>query len=623
MPKKRILSCIFPAYLAIILISIGSIVWIFSRMMYNSYLEMVRERLSASAFSMRHSVAAMVGDRRLEALSTHIREIAAVNKMRITVVADDGEVIAESTMDPLYMENHIGRPEVKSALEGKPSFETRYSGTITKETLYFAIPLENGAPVRHVLRVAVTIESVDRALSPVIGHVVLFSIFVAVVALGMAFFIAKKLSLPIERLKISATELAKGNFSTMPPHSSIAEIDELAEAMISMSGSLQDTIRKLREQRNELKLILGNMREGVIAVDMDDKVITINSAAKQILNTGIPLAPAADKKSKIQNSINGIAVSVQMASNGEDSFSFRQLVRIEAMHEFVEDILRENMFLQRRIELVGMQNKIVDIHGAVLRNQHGDAIGVLLVINDITQITQLESMRKNFAANVSHELKTPLTAIKGAVETLLEGAVASPKDAEKFLRIIAKHSDRLNALINDTMSLSRIEQLAEEHLITRDRVRLAEVISTSTDLCREKAEKRKVSFKIDCRESIELNANTQMLEQALVNLIDNAVKFSPENGLVTVSAGHDRQCVTIKVADNGCGIPVEHLPRIFERFYRVDKGRSRQDGGTGLGLAIVKHIAQSHQGSVSVESVPNVRTTFTLRMPFTNSMHVG
>ncbi|MBN1865628.1 MAG: HAMP domain-containing protein [Victivallales bacterium] len=615
MSKKRIFSCIFPAYLAIILLSIGSIVWIFSRMMYNSYVDMLRGKLSASAYSMSHSIAGMTGEGRMEELTKHIREIAEKNKMRITLIAADGVVIAESTRDPLYMENHINRPEVISAIQGKPAFETRHSGTVIKETMYFAIPLEKKMPVQHVLRLAVTIESVDRALSPFIAHVVLSSVFVAAVALGMAFFIAKKLSLPIERLKNSAADLAKGDFSSMPPHSTIAEIDDLAEAMISMSGSLQDTIIKLREQRNELKLILGNMREGVIAVDMDDNVITINAAAKQILNTGIPLAPAADRNSKIQNSINSMAASVQMASNGKDPFSFSQLVRIEEIHEFVGDILRENMFLQRRIELVGMQNKVIDVHGAVLRNQHGNAIGVLLVINDITQITQLESMRKNFAANVSHELKTPLTAIKGAVETLLEGAVASPEDAEKFLRIIEKHSDRLNALINDTMSLSKIEQLAEEHSIKKDRIRLAEVIKTSTDICREKAEKRKVSFNIDCHDSIELNANTQMVEQALVNLIDNAVKFSPEKGVVTVFAEHDGKLVTIKVTDNGCGISEEHLPRIFERFYRVDKGRSRQDGGTGLGLAIVKHIAQSHQGSVSVESVPNIRTTFNLRLP--------
>lgn len=611
MAKKRIFIYIFPAYLLIIVLSIAAITWLFSKVMYESYKDMVKEKLESSAYSMRPMIKEKL-ESGGEDLNKSLKELAEETKLRITIIDSDGVVLAESSRNAENMENHANRPEIHSAIEGVPAFSTRYSATLTKDTMYLAVPIMSKGKTIAVLRTAVTLNSLDRALSSTYTNIITFGFLVAVIAVGIAYLIARKLSAPLEELKNNASILAKGDFSFKPFRSNITEIDELSASMSIMSDSLQSQIKEIREQKNELKLILGNMREGVIAVDLNDNIIILNSAAKQILNTSSPaMESSADNDSSADRTF--IETGSTEASNA--LHSFKETVRIEALHKFVADLFKEKKFLHRNIELIDLQTKIIDVHGAVLNDQLGEPIGVLLVINDITQISQLEKMRKNFAANVSHELKTPLTAIKGAVETLQEGAAESPEDSAKFLKIIEKHSDRLAALINDTMSLSRIEQETEDQSLQKTIVKLVEIISTATDLCREKAETRKIAFKIDCPDEIKIEVNSQMLEQALVNLIDNAIKFSPENDTVTISAGASAKFVTIRVTDHGCGIPEKHIPHLFERFYRVDKGRSRQNGGTGLGLAIVKHIAQSHEGTVGVESIPGTETTFSIKLP--------
>lgn len=598
----------------VIVISIAVITWMFSHLMYNSYLDMIRNKLESSAISMRPMILNKLGSDTDFGLNKVLRQLAKETAIRITVIDAEGVVLAESSHNVSDMENHANRPEIISALKGEPAYSTRYSSTLTRDTMYYAAPLiKQGKPVA-VLRTSVTLNSLNRALHATYYNIIMIGVIVALAAIGTAFIISRKISEPLEKLKNNASKLAEGDFSFQPLHSNITEIDDLSASMNFMSDSLQARINEINEQKNELKIILSNMLEGVIAVDLEDNIITINSAAKQILNTNIPMADATASANKFENSLI-VGKTPEISEESKGNQSFKQTVRTEALHDFVKDLLSENKFLNRQIELFGLQKKIIDIHGAVLRNQTGGTIGVLLVLNDITKISQLENMRKNFAANVSHELKTPLTAIKGAVETLLEGAMDSPEDAHKFLNIIEKHSERLASLINDTMSLSRIEQETEQQTLRKERIKLKDALTTAVEYCREKAEPRNVVFKIDCKDNIMLNVNSQMLEQALVNLIDNAVKFSPEGDIVTISASSSSKFVTIRVADHGCGIKENHIPHLFERFYRVDKGRSRQDGGTGLGLSIVKHIAQSHEGTVRVESIPDIETTFSITLP--------
>jgi two-component system, OmpR family, phosphate regulon sensor histidine kinase PhoR len=264
------------------------------------------------------------------------------------------------------------------------------------------------------------------------------------------------------------------------------------------------------------------------------------------------------------------------------------------------------------------RDRLLQVTGTTLRDLQGQAFGALIVLNDVTRLRRLEQARRDFVANVSHELKTPITSIKGFVETLLDGAMLEPENAMNFLQIIAKHADRLNEIIDDLLSLSRIEQDSEQGKITLAPARIKEVLNKAIQVCRERAAAKEITITLTCPDDLVEEINAPLLEQAVVNLIDNAVKYSPAGHPVEVEAREELGEVWILVRDQGSGIAPEHLPRLFERFYRVDAGRSRKVGGTGLGLAIVKHIAQAHEGYVTLQSVPGKGSTFFIHLPQTS-----
>jgi two-component system phosphate regulon sensor histidine kinase PhoR len=254
-------------------------------------------------------------------------------------------------------------------------------------------------------------------------------------------------------------------------------------------------------------------------------------------------------------------------------------------------------------------------HGTLLQDAQGKQIGALIVLNDVTRLRRLEKIRRDFVANVSHEIKTPITAIKGFVETLREGAVKNPDDAERFLGIIEKHVERLEAIIEDLLSLSRIERGTEREENELVEKSVKDVLDTAIRVCEVGAVARKIDIELSCPENLFSKMEPRLLEQAVVNLLDNAVKYSNEESSIRVEASQGEGEIILSVRDEGCGIEKKHLSRLFERFYRVDKARSRQLGGTGLGLAIVKHIAQAHGGHVNVESTPGKGSTFSIYLP--------
>ena len=271
--------------------------------------------------------------------------------------------------------------------------------------------------------------------------------------------------------------------------------------------------------------------------------------------------------------------------------------------------------VEKEITLFPGDEKYVSGHGTKLVYGDGRQIGALIVLNDITRLKKLENIRRDFVANVSHEIKTPITAIKGFVETLRDGGVADEEDRQRFLGIISNHVNRLEAVINDLLKLSRIEKDSESDDIEFDNEKIINVLRTAIEICSPTADAKDIKIKLECDESIEAKINSSLLEQAIVNLLDNAVKYS-DNGKQILIKGLTRDNnVEIQVADEGKGIEKEHLPRLFERFYRVDKARSRKLGGTGLGLAIVKHITQAHAGIISVESTPGKGSTFKMILP--------
>ncbi len=269
------------------------------------------------------------------------------------------------------------------------------------------------------------------------------------------------------------------------------------------------------------------------------------------------------------------------------------------------------------IQLHGNEEKIFQAVGSALLDADNNKIGVLAVLNDITQNRKLENIRKEFVANVSHELKTPITSIKGFVETLRDGAIKDTEKAVEFLNIVARQADRLTSIIEDILSLSRIEQEAENEEIKTSPTELKGVLESAIGNCKPGIIENNIELTLECDDNLIVNINAPLIEQAVTNLIDNAVKYSP-GGKIAITAKEIGGEVQISVADNGCGIEAEHLPRLFERFYRVDKARSRKLGGTGLGLAIVKHIVNAHHGRVGVESTPGKGSTFTIYLPIEN-----
>ena len=270
----------------------------------------------------------------------------------------------------------------------------------------------------------------------------------------------------------------------------------------------------------------------------------------------------------------------------------------------------------RAFKSVGLDPVFIkSAEGAHLYDEDGNQMGALIVLHDVTRLKKLENIRRDFVANVSHEIKTPITAIKGFTETLGEGAVENPEVTSRFLGIINKHVDRLETLIEDLLSLSRIEQEVENDVIVLREAMIRDVLLTAVQVCQIKAAPKRINLELSCNEHLKANINTELLEQAVVNLLDNAIKYSGEDSTVRIAARQIDDEIEIKVRDEGCGIERKHLPCLFERFYRVDKARSRSMGGSGLGLAIVKHIVQAHRGRVTVESAPGQGSTFTIRLP--------
>lgn len=414
-----------------------------------------------------------------------------------------------------------------------------------------------------------------------LGAVVAISVILASVLVNI-------IGRPLELIQRGAERFASGNLSKRLPLISSGAFRTISRSLNTMARQLEERMRLNSAQRNELDVVLASMVEGVISVDLRESIRTINPAAAELL--------ACDTS----------------AVTGR---SLQEVVRNIELLRFMKDALTLLQPLERRILFHASEDRWLDAYARILRSSDQKPLGILIVLNDVTRMRRLESMRRDFVANVSHELKTPVTSIKGFVETLLDGAIEKPDDARRFLSIVSRQADRLNAIFDDLLSLSRIEQSTEQQTVELVRSRLVPVLQAAIQTCEHNARERGVTIRLACSSAPEANVNAALLEQAVVNLIDNAIKFSEAGKSVDVSALMQNDRVQIVVRDSGTGIDREHMPRLFERFYRVDAGRSRKQGGTGLGLAIVKHIAQAHAGSVEVESQLGVGSTFYINLP--------
>ncbi|MBU0728235.1 MAG: cell wall metabolism sensor histidine kinase WalK [Proteobacteria bacterium] len=600
MKKKRLLWQIFPPMIIVTIAAVIGATFYASSVLKELYLDQTREDLTIRTQLVVEQLYDEFASGNHQRLVSRCREVAAQVQARITLILPNGEVIADSVENPVRMDNHADREEIAAALKGERGRSLRFSRTLGKNMLYSALPViihtgPSALPenLYGVVRLSIPLVSITTVLHKIYWEFFLGAVVLLLFSSMTTFFLSRRISSPLEEMGRAAERFGRLDLSRKIVFSEkdaiSLEVAGLAEAINKMATELHERIDTVTNQKNELEAVFKSMVEGVIVVDPGERILRANDTVSTLFNI-----PA---KKMIGRSVT-------------------ETFRDADFSRFVRETLAGDHYLERDLVFDQIEGeRYLHAGGTVLYDGSGKRVGALAVLYDITRTKKLENMRSEFVANVSHELKTPITAIKGFVETLLDGALENGEDAGKFLEIIQKQANRLNAIVDDLLSLSRIEQDEKQNEIELQEHSLCPVLENCLEACAMKARGKKIALKLDCGPRIMVPMNQRLLEQAITNLLVNAIKYSSEESDVQINASHLAKEIHINIIDHGCGIAREHLPRLFERFYRSDKARSRKLGGTGLGLAIAKHIIQAHGGDIAVKSEPGKGSTFTIILP--------
>jgi two-component system phosphate regulon sensor histidine kinase PhoR len=592
MHPKRLVWFIFPWYLVIIVISLAIVTGYTTRAVKDFHFNMTSDDLEARAVLFEKTIAGRI-EGPYSVIDGMCKELGVSTGTRITVILADGRVIGDSDSDPESMESHGDRPEFIRALAGMTGSSIRYSDTLRKRFMYVAVPVRLDDGISGAVRASMPLTALDIPIRTMYIRIIISGILVAIAAGVVSMLVAKRISRPVEEIKKGVVHFASNDLSYRLPVHGLEEIGELATVINAMAGRLEDRIETVERQHNEQEAVFAGMVEGLMVVDESEKIVKLNPAVSGFL--GVDIGEAQGRL-------------------------IQEVVRNPYLQKFVKKTLTSALTVEEDMTLRNGRGELyVQAHGVQLLRPDGRLRGGVIVLNDVTRLRRLENLRKDFVANVSHELRTPITSIKGFVETLLDGAMRDPVDSAHFLKIIGRQAARMDNIIEDLLLLSSVERGLDESNIRVEKAKVIDIIRDAIEVCDHKAKEKKIEIIIDCAPDIEAVVNEPLLEQAVINLLDNAIKYSDEGGRIEMIAACEADGITIEVRDEGCGIDKEDIPRLFERFYRVDKARSRKLGGTGLGLAIVKHIMQAHGGSVTVASIPGEGSTFTLHLPKTLS----
>lgn len=592
MSSKSLFWFIFPYTIIITALATGIVFYYSSDNQKKLFYKKTESQLEINARVLQDTILEDLLAKRYRKVQTRTEHLGQITKTRLTVILPDGVVIADSDQPVTGLENHRTRPEFASALSGDLGVSVRYSYSLEKNLMYVALPVygEKGELVAAI-RSSRGADMLARELSVVWERNLWVFLVVLLTATLVVWMRTRQLIRPLQDLKRHIDRLALGelkgrikNKDNLP-----TEVVEMVKSLDRMAQEFDNSLNWASQKGIEQDTILANMNEGVIVVDKHERITHINRTAASILDLE------------------------EQAALGKKVY---ELIRLPVLQSFVRKTLTQSRRREREITLnpKSSNEKIFVVQSSPLWLKE-EMIGAIFVFLDITVLRRLEKHRQEFVSNVSHELKTPLTTIKGFAETMQNPSLESMEDVKKFSGIIEKHANRLDALIDDLLKLSKIERQGQAGDIEMKQQAVDEIVDSAIEICQLKAESKKVKLILEENTKCSIEANRHLMEQALINLLDNAIKYSPEGSKVNIRAKDLQDRVEISIRDHGSGIPQESLKRLFERFYRIDKGRSRDMGGTGLGLAIVKHIVNVHRGDIRVESEMGQGSVFIVTIP--------
>lgn len=522
----------------------------------------------------------------LTVLGDLIDRMAAVANIRITIVDVGGQVLADTDSDYRTMENHSDRPEIRDALAGKESLLVRHSETLTENLIYVAYPLKIAGRIAGVVRVARDQRDLDQLIVRLRVLIIGGIAIMAILPVFLGILAMNRITQPILELKRAASVISGGDLSVKVAYFGRDELADLGLAFNSMARRLSDSFTRLRNETHKLQVILENLADGILVIDHHLQILLANPGAREILGLG-------------EKPVEGRPIL--------------EAVLNHHLLELIQEVNRSQEAFESELTIYYPKNRQIQVFLAPLQDETGLLMGSIVVLHDLTQIRRLERVRQDFVANVSHELRTPLTAVKAMTETLLAGGWRDGEVLLRYLKAIDDESDRLTFLLKDLLALAKLDARVE---VEKGPVDLADLLRLMQELFKPLPGKTpEFEIKMSETDLPRVWANRDQLKQVLFNLLDNAFKYTPAEGRVRLEARREDDHMKVTVSDTGIGIPAEDQQRIFERFYRVDKARSREVGGTGLGLAIVKHIVEAHDGRIEVESVLHQGSVFSFTLP--------
>lgn len=568
----------------LIIIAVTTLLAVFLSNRYTTaYYEDIRLQLTSEALLLTTEITSdQIGLNEVGQLQEIASRFAQTLFARVTIIAADGTVLAESEVNPDSMVNHLNRPEVQQVVNGGTGFNIRYSSTLKMQMMYVAVGTWNEEQLEAIIRLAKPLSAVEPRVNE-IRRTFVFGAMTAVVAALLATYIAaNRTTRPLERLTRSAKLISEGDFSDIPVEGPDNEINDLTRAFAHMSQRMQEQLATINAQKEHLERIVDRLMDGIIIVNREGNIDLINQAAMSMFGVTEADDATNDFIKRMQN---------------------YQLV------ELWENTLRNGQEHSAFIDNTALEKHLFGLTGFLGSPQEGI---VLILLQDRTKHRQLEKMRQTFVSNVSHELRTPLTTMKVLTETLQQCVVSDPQNAEKFLNLMDVEIDKLTQMVLELLELSRIESGREE--MRKADINVMELLIKPVERMRLQAERARLSLVIeDPGEAQVISVDAEKMEQVLLNLIHNAIKHTPPGGKITLSAERAEKEIILKVKDSGEGIAEKDIPRIFERFFKTDQART--SGGTGLGLAIAKHIVEAHNGRIWVESAEGQGATFYIALP--------